>query len=112
MAMAGGCRRHINVKDADVRLVDPGFDALKFDVGVEVEGDVDGGEGDGVVDEEAHPAPPAALAILADEVVAWDGRVVVVVQLCFLDGGDADAIGVEVVAEIIEFSEDAVAIPL
>lgn len=49
---------------------------------------------------------------MADEIVARDGRVVVVVQLRFLDGGDADAIGVEAVAKIVEFPEDDVAIPL
>ena len=96
LALAGRCRRQVDVVDGDVRLVDLDFDGLKFDVGVAVEGDIDGGEGDRVVNEERHTAPTTTtLTIVSDEVVARDRRIVVGVELGLLDCGDADAVRIE-----------------
>ena len=53
------------------------------------------------------------MAVVADEVVAREGRDVGVgVELCLLNCGDADPMGVEEVAKFVEFSEDTVAVPL
>ena len=90
---AGGCGRHIDVEERDVGLVDLCLDCLKFDVRVVVEGDVDGGEGNGVVYEERHTSPSTPLAVLEDEIVARERRDArLVLEFGFLDGGDADAI--------------------
>ena len=73
--LARRSRRHVDVEEGDVGLIDGGFYCLDFDVRVGVEGDVDGREEDGVVDEESNPSTTAILAVLVDEVVAgkrWD----------------------------------------
>ena len=65
-----------------------------------------------MVNEKRHPSP-TTLAILVDEGVARKiGDPRVVVELCLLDGCDADAMFVEEVPEFVVFSQDAVAIPL
>ena len=73
--MAGrkrSCWRYINVEERDVGLVYSGFDGLYFDVRVRAEGDVDGFEEDGMMDEKPQTTPSSPLAILEDAVVAWE----------------------------------------
>ena len=108
-----GSWRCVDVEDCDVGLVELDLESLNFDVGIGVEGDVDGGEGDGVVNKERHPPSPTTRAILVDESVAGERRDArIVVEFSLLDCCDADAVVVEEIPEFVSFSQDAVAIPL
>ena len=70
-----GCRRwDVEVKKFDVGVVYFGCNPLEFDVRIAVEGDVDEGERDGVVDDESHSTPSTPGAIFADDVVARESR--------------------------------------
>ena len=69
--LARGRRRNINVKDADVGLVELYLNSLELDVGVIAERHVDGSVGDRVMDEERHPATSTSPEFV-DEDVARD----------------------------------------
>ena len=98
--------------DSDVGLIELELDTLEFDVSVVAEGDIEGDEGDGVVDEESHSSS-ASPPILVDEGVARDGwKARSVVEFCFLDCCYADAMKVEKVAKLVDFSLDPVTVPL
>ena len=106
-------RRNIDVEDYDVGGVELELDALDFDVRIGDERSVNRGERNGVVDEESHSTPSPPLSVFIDEVVAGDGRKARrVVEVCLLDGGDADLLVVDEVAKFGRLVVDAVAVPL
>ena len=71
LGMARRRRRNVDVKDADVGLIELKLDPLKFYVSVGAEGDVDGGVVNGMVDEERQPST-SSTPNFVDESVAWD----------------------------------------
>ena len=85
---------------------------MKFDVGVDAGGDINGSERDGMMDVKRHPTTTTP-TILVDESVAGDvGKPRVVVEFGFLKSRDADAFGAQKVSKIIDFALDSVAVPL
>ena len=113
-AMTGSCWRDVDVEEVDVRVVDDELDCLEFGVGVVEEGSVNGGKGDGVVNEERHSTPATpTLSVLIDESVARDGRKTVVgAKLGFLKSCDGDAVVVEEASEFVDLVVDSIAVPL
>ena len=90
---AGSSWWHIDVEERDVGLVDLCLDSLEFDERVVVEGDVDGGEGNGVVYEERHTSPSTPLAVLEDEIVARERRDArLVLEFGFLEADDVGGV--------------------
>ena len=96
------------------RRVDFGGDDFGVLVG-EFEGrGVQREEVDGRMDEDGDTAATLPMAILDDEVVAWEARspAIVVLKFRFLEDADFDGVGVEEVAKLCSRVLDAIAIPL
>ena len=67
-------RWDVNVEYRDVGIIDGRGDTLEFDVGIGDEIAGDWGEGNGVVDEQAHSTPPTTLAEVVDKRIAGNIR--------------------------------------
>ena len=109
--MARRRRRDVNVVDIHVGIVDVGRDSKKLDVIVD-DVEVDGGEGDRVVNEEPHPTTTTR-AIFPDERIAgdvWIRRIEF--QFRFLKSDDADFMFIEKITKFIRFCSNGVAVPL
>ena len=71
-------------------------------MGVDAEVNIDGIEEDRMVNEKRHTTSSTTTSVFEDGSVAWDGRETrVIVEFRFLDGGDADFIGVQEVTKFI-----------
>ena len=72
MAWAAGCGRDIDIEDIEWGASDGDGDSLDFKVSVVGVGG-EPNKADGVMDQKCETAPSVALAVFADEVVAFEG---------------------------------------